>query len=159
MMVRLSKNLISAISARDYYRAIKSEKLSTYFKEVQGILNWRPLTAVSSKMNDFEYLSPMSLLNSALVPSVLPGQILKSESVRKSWKTSQLMAQDFWLQWQQIYLPTLVPRKKWNKPRPNFKGVELILSKESRVVKNQWSRGRIYRILPNKDGKVRCVEI
>ena len=83
-MVGLSKNLISAIAARDYYRAMNSEELSTYFKEVQGILNWRPLTGVSSKMNDFEYLSPMSLLNSALVPSVLPDQILKSKSVRKS---------------------------------------------------------------------------
>ena len=101
----------------------------------------------------------MGLLNSASVPSVLPGQILKSESVRMSWKTSQLMAQDFWLQWQRIYLPTLVPRKKWNKPRPNFKEEELILLKESSMVKNQWFRGRIYRILPNKDGKVRCVEI
>jgi hypothetical protein len=93
-------------------------------------------------MNDFEYLSPMSLLNSALVPSVLPGQILKSESVRRSWKTSQLMAQDFWLQWQRIYLPTLVPRKKWNKPQPNFKEGDLILLKDSSIVKNQWSRGR-----------------
>ena len=101
----------------------------------------------------------MSLLNSALIQSVLPDQILKPESVRKSWKTSQLMAQDFWLQWQRIYLPTLVPRKKWNKPRPNFKEGDLILLKESSIVKNQWSRGRIYRILPNKDGKVRCVEI
>ena len=61
-------------------------------------MNWRPLTAVSSKINDFAYLSPMSLLNSAFVPSVLPGQILKSESVKKSWKTSQLMAQDYWVQ-------------------------------------------------------------
>ena len=101
----------------------------------------------------------MSLLNSALIPSVLPGQISKSESVRKSWKTSQLVAQDFWLQWQRIYLPTLVPRKKWNKPRPNFKEGELILLKDSSMVKNQWSRGWIYRVLPNKDGNVRCVEI
>ena len=67
----------SAIAARDYYRAITTEELNTYFKEVEGILNWRPLTAVSSKSNDFDYLSLMSLLNSAILPSVLPGQILK----------------------------------------------------------------------------------
>ena len=50
--------LIAAIAARDYYRSITTEELSTYFKEVEGILNWRPLTSVSSSSNDFDYLSP-----------------------------------------------------------------------------------------------------
>ena len=27
------------------------------------------------------------------------------------------------------------------------------------MVKNQWSRGRVHKIIPNKDGKVRCLEI
>ena len=36
----LSKNLISAIAARDYYRSIITEELTTYFKEVEVILNW-----------------------------------------------------------------------------------------------------------------------
>ena len=87
-MVGLAKNIITAIAARNYYRSITTEELGTYFKEVEGILNWRPLTSVSSRTNDFDYLSPMSLLNSALTPSVLPGHIIKSESFRDSWKTS-----------------------------------------------------------------------
>ena len=114
---------------------------------------------MSSKSNDFDYLSPMSLLNSAVVPSVLPGQILKSKSIKKSWQTSQLMAQDYWLQWQRIYLPTLVPGKKWNSPQPNFKEGNLILLKDFTMVKNQWSHGRVYKVIPNKDGNVCCLEI
>ena len=90
-MVGLSKHLLSAIAARVYYRAITSEELRTYFKEVEGILNWRPLTAVSSKVDNFDYLSPMSLLIAAILPSILPGQILISEGIRKTWKTTQLM--------------------------------------------------------------------
>ena len=93
-----------------------------------------------------------------LWPSVLPGQILKSESIRKSWKTAQLTAQDYWIKWPRIYLPTLVPRKKWNSPQINFKG-DLILLKDFTMVKNQWSRGHVHRVIPNKDGKVRCLEI
>ena len=111
-MVGLAKNLITAIAARDYYRSITTEEVCTYFKEVEGILNWRPLTAVSSSNIDFDYLSPMSLLNSAITPSVLPGHIVKSESFKNSWKTSQLMAQEFWGRWQRVYLSTLIPRKK-----------------------------------------------
>ena len=71
------------IAGRDYYRGITTEELTTYFKEVEGILNWRPLTSVSSKFNDFDYLSPMSLLNSAITPSVLPRQILKVRKYKK----------------------------------------------------------------------------
>ena len=108
-MVGLAKGVLSAIAACDYYRSINTEELSTYFKEIEGILNWRPLTSVSSSSNDFNYLSPMSLLNSA---STLPGHMVKSESFRNSWKTSQLMAQEFWERWQRLYLPTLIPRKK-----------------------------------------------
>ena len=53
-MVGLAKNLISAIAARDYYRAITTEELRTYFKEVEAILNWQPLTTASSKTNNFD---------------------------------------------------------------------------------------------------------
>ena len=158
-MVGLAKGVLSAIAARDYYRSINTEELSTYFKEIEGILNWRPLTSVSSSSNDFDYLSPMSLLNSALIPSTLPGHMVKSESFRNSWKTSQLMAQEFWGRWQRLYLPTLIPRKKWNFPQRNFEIGDLVLLREYSVVKNQWFRGRIVNVLPNKDGKVRCLEV
>ena len=50
-------------------------------------------------------------------------------------------------------------QKKWNKPRLNFKEGDLILLKDSSIVKNQWSCGRISKIIPNKDGKVHCLEI
>ena len=82
-MVGLEKNLVTAITAQNYYRSITTEELNAYFKEVEGILNWRPLTSVSSGTNDFDYLSPMSLLNSAITPSVQPGHIMKSESFKK----------------------------------------------------------------------------
>ena len=97
-VVGFAKKLISATAAREYYRAINNEELNTYCKEIEGILNWKPLTAVSSKSSHFAYLYPMSLLNSGPLPSVLPDQTLKTESIRKSWKTSQLMTQYYWLQ-------------------------------------------------------------
>ena len=34
-----------------------------------------------------------------------------------------------------------------------------MLLREYSVVKNQWFRGRIVNVLPNKDGKVRCLEV
>ena len=75
----LVKNMITSIAARDYYHSINTEELNTYFKELEGILNWQPLTEWIKR---FDYLSTMSLLNSAITPSVLPRHILKSESLK-----------------------------------------------------------------------------
>ena len=40
-MEGLVKNLIVSVAARVYYNSITTEELSSYFKEVEGILNWR----------------------------------------------------------------------------------------------------------------------
>ena len=36
---------------------------------------------------------------------------------------------------------------------------DLGLLREYNMVKNQWSRGCANKILPNQDGKVRCLEV
>ena len=56
-------------------------------------------------------------------------------------------------------MPTLIPRRKWNCPQRNFEIGDLVLLREYSVVKNQWFRGRIVNVLPNKDGKVRCLKV
>ena len=41
----------------------------------------------------------------------------------------------------------------------NFKVGDLVLLRDYNTVKNQWSRGRISKIILNKDGMVRCLEV
>ena len=53
----------------------------------------------------------------------------------------------------------MIPRKKWHLDFKNVKEGELILLKSPGMVKNQWSRGRINKVFPNTDGKIRCVEV
>ena len=43
--------------------------------------------------------------------------------------------------------------------RKNFKVGDLVLLKDYNMVKNQWSRGRTEKVLPNQDGKVRFLEL
>ena len=113
-LVGMSKKLILDILNENFFRDISGEELCTFFCEVQDVLNNRPLTPVSSDIDDFRYLSPMTLLNGSILPTVPPGHFLRSEGVKHSWKTSQLLAQEFWNRWRKIYLPTLIPRKKWH---------------------------------------------
>ena len=152
-MIGLSKHLISATAAREYYRSINTEELSTYFNEVERIWNWRLLTAVYSKHDDFDYLSPISILNAGTLASGLPGHFIKFDGICDTWRTTQLMAQDFWKKWQRLHLPTLIPRMIWNSPQPNFKLGDLILLNDYTLVKNNWSHTRVHKIFPNKDKK------
>ena len=48
------KTLLKPIPGKEYYRNINDEELITYFKEVEGILNWQPLTILSDDPSDFE---------------------------------------------------------------------------------------------------------
>ena len=75
---------------------ISGEELRTFFCDVQGVLNNRPLIPVSSDIDDFKYLSPMTLLNGNILPTIPPGHFLRAEGIKQSWKTSQLLAQEFW---------------------------------------------------------------
>ena len=57
------------------------------------------------------------------------------------------------------YLSTLIPGQKCLKPQENVEVGNLVLLKDPNVVKNSWSRTRILKLFPNKDGYVRCVEL
>ena len=69
------------------------------------------------------------------LPFLSSWAFLRSEGVKQSWKTSQLLAQEFWKCWRKIYLPTLIPLKKWHIEFKNVKEGELILLKTPGMVK------------------------
>ena len=79
----MSKKMILDILNEKFFRNISDEELRTFFCEVQGVLNNRPLTPVSCDINDFRYLSPMTLLNGSILPTVSPGHFVRAEGVKQ----------------------------------------------------------------------------
>ena len=158
-LVGVTKSLILSTLASNYFRKISGEELRTFFKEVQCILNWRPLTPVSSDIHEYRTISSMSIMHMGVVPPAPSGRFRKAEGLSKSWKTCQLLAQEFWHSWVKFYLPTLVPCQKWHLDIKNFKVGDLVLLKTTNLGKNQWDRARISDIFPGRDGKVRCIEL
>ena len=61
-LVGVSKNLVLSTLASNYFRKISGEELRTFFKEVQCILNWRPLTPVSSDLHEYRTISSISIM-------------------------------------------------------------------------------------------------
>ena len=159
-MVKQVKTLLTAVYNQEGYRKLSDEEYMTYLKEVENILNWRPLTSNSDDPQDFSCLSPHSLLSMGIIPSSVPQyKPLKKDTYRRCWGTVQLMADEFWKRWILFYLPTLQKRSKWFDVQRNLKVGDLVLLIDNNALRNQWSRGRVTKVFPNKDGLVRRIEL
>ena len=159
VMVREAKKLLKSVYNSVSYRTLNDEEFLTYIKEIENILNCRPLTSLSDDPSDFSYLSPIFLFNLGLNPSLPFGEFCNRDGLRKSWRTAQLMADQFWSNWRKFYLPLLQKRHKWTGIKRNLSVGDLVLLKDSNMVRNQWSRARIVKVYPDRDGIVRRVEV
>ncbi|KMQ93547.1 hypothetical protein RF55_6344 [Lasius niger] len=84
------------------------EELNTFTTEVEGILNSRPITTISSDPNDLMVLSPAHYLIGKPITS-LPETDLSSVPVNRmsTWQHITKVRQDFWTRWNLEYLNKL----------------------------------------------------
>ena len=64
------------------------------------------------------------------------------------------MTNHFWKRWLREYVPSLTERWKWQGDVRNLATGDLVL-----VVDGNFVRGRITRVLPGDDGRVRAAEV
>ena len=95
-IVRFVRKAMTALTADKYYRTLRDKKLLTLFKEIECILNCRPLTRVSADPNDFRALSPMTLLNGCIEPETPSDVFIDADGLRGSYRATQLQADIFW---------------------------------------------------------------
>ncbi len=100
---------------------MSDEVLSTVLVEVEGILNSKPLGYVSSEISDIDPVTPNLLLmgwRDASLPQVVYGT--RELLGKRKWRHSQIIADQFWKQFIQNYLPNLQTRAKWRESTPNL---------------------------------------
>ena len=139
---------------------MSDEMLRTLMTEVQGILNSRPLTPVSSDPKDVEPLTPNHLLllraNLNLPPGILSKEDLYS---RRRWRQVQYMSDVFWQRWLGEYLQTLQERSKWLKRRRCLTVGDLVLVVDENVHREKWPLGRVIEVFHGRDGYVRSAKV
>ena len=138
-------------------KRMTDEILETTFCEVEAIINGRPLTKLSSDVNDHTPLTPNALLTMRQSPELPPGGCSDSDAYRSRWKYVQHLANMFWARWVKEYLPSLNFRSKWRTPIPNIKVGELVLVSDSGMPRNLWPLALVKDVYPGKDGKIRTV--
>ena len=154
------KSIKRALKAIVRDRLFTDEALYTFLREVESILNHRPLIAVSDDIDDFESLTPYHFLLGAEVSNVCPGKVEDLEvNYCKKWRAVQAATNMFWRRWIKEYLPLLTQRKKWKGEIRNFRPGDLVIVKTDNTPRCHWPLARITRVYPGKDGVVRVVDL
>ncbi|KAK0136704.1 hypothetical protein N1851_027112 [Merluccius polli] len=151
--IRSVKNILRTVLGQ---QVPTDEVLETVLVEIEGILNSRPLGYTSSDVADLDPITPSFLLmgrRDSSLPQVVydPAEL----TGRRLWRHSQVLADQFWKQFILHYLPTLQVRQKWTKERDNLSEGAVVLVIDQSLPRAAWQTGRVTKVLPGRDGRVR----
>ncbi|GFR25429.1 integrase catalytic domain-containing protein [Trichonephila clavata] len=156
-LVRSVKNCLKCVLGKT---SLMYEELNTVLIEVEVVINSRLLTYVYNDANVPDPLTPSHFtVGSRLI--TLPSPKLNANSINveltKKWKYRQLLLDHFWKRFFKEYLLELrsVMFTKQSKNIPNLKIDDVVLIREDNVKRYNWKLGRIKKLLPGRDGKVR----
>lgn len=136
------------------------EELNTVVVQIEGILNSRPLMAMSRDPSNLEYLTPGHFLIGAPITSFPETDLTELPQNRlKFWKLCVQMQQHFWKRWHLDYSTQLQNRPKWQKDFPNLQEGMIVLLKEDNSPSFKWHLARIIKVISGKDNKVRVAEV
>ena len=127
-------------------QVLDDEKLNTLFREVESIVNDRPITPLSDDPNDLEALTPSHLLKfrpEHPVPLLGLIGLMETDHFRRCWKHVQLLAEKFWNRWVSEYLPNLQRRQRWVEEKTNLSVGDLVIMLDDQSPRNQWPVARI----------------
>jgi Family of unknown function (DUF5641) len=115
---------------------------------------------MSTDPSDLNVLTPGHFLIGAPLNS-LPEHDLEDVPVNRlqRWQLTQQLVQHFNKRWVTEYLHELQQRTKWTKEHPNLRINDVVLIKPDQVNISKWNLGRIVKVHPGSDDKVRAATI
>lgn len=121
------------------------EELNTFTIEIEGILNSRPITSLSSDPNDSLALTPAHYLIGRPLTALPEGKFLSVPTNRlSSWQHIAKVRQDFWSRWHLEYLNKLQKRAKWTRHALNLTIGTVALIKDRSLPCTQWAKSLKY---------------
>ena len=135
------------------------EEFLTLVIQIEGILNSRPLSSMSSEPNDLEPLTPGNFLMGTC-PNSLPQDPRQSNnSSERRYHLVKKMRQQFWNPWTREYLNQLQNVSKWKHTGLQPKVNDLVLVAEDNTAPLQWPIARILELYLGNDDIPRVAKI
>ena len=138
-------------------------ELNTLLVRIEGIINARPLIAVSDDCRDLLPITPAHLAIGRPV-NQLPER--KESSLEETSKRTverylylQRLLNHYWKRWKQEYLHLLSVRNKWHKEIPSIRVGDIVLNSDDNVPCTKWPLAKVERVYPGNDGLARTATV
>ena len=129
----------------------------TFIRQVEGIMNSRPLTKASADSNDIESLTS----NHFMIPrrSKFPTTTLEAnrhtDGLIQLNRQCESNANQFWTKLMKEYLPTLRPQSKGHTTKDPFMKGQAVWILEDNSPRGLWLLGLVTEVYPGSDNIVR----
>ena len=157
-MIKIVKNALLKV-VRDAY--LTHIEFLTVLKEVQGLVNDRPLVSMSEDAID------------AITPSLLVrGRKMKVfeenfgdcslkdiQGAQNRWKHRSAVMNQFFRVWSKQYRLSLQQRRKWHTKQPEVKAGDIVVLHQPVVKRGYWPLARVIEVIPGRDNAIRTVKL
>ena len=166
ILVKVVKGVMKSLMLAMGTTVLSLNELFTTMKEVQNLVNERPIGLKPTQQTDSQYLSPNSLLLGRCSDRISSGPFQSKASFQNdpnSDRTRFLLVQNitsqFWRNWTKLYFPTLLQRPKWHFEERNMRIGDVCLLKDSNAVRGEWRMCRVSQVFPDNQNRVRNVKV
>ena len=139
-------------------------EMVTLLARIATSVNSRPLSigSVSSNSEQEDILMPLTPNHLLLARSTSEPTNLEYEEGDKFSRRMafvQCLQDEWWKRWIAEVLPTLVPCKKWKKPRANLKPEDIVMVNYPGNMTDDYRLAKVTKVFPDRKKLVRTVEI
>ncbi|XP_075163135.1 uncharacterized protein LOC142235763 [Haematobia irritans] len=136
------------------------EEFQTLLTRIEACLNSRPLCPISEEPSDLCALTPGHfLIGTPILVPVDPDLRDSATSLINRWQRVKVLHQNFCLRWKEEYLKELHKRYKWKRPTENICNDMMVVIKDENLPPTAWRLGRVVKVHPGPDGRVRVADI
>ncbi|KAJ8021033.1 hypothetical protein HOLleu_40787 [Holothuria leucospilota] len=127
--------------------------------EVANLVNERPIGRMPNDPDDGSYICPNDVILGRASSRVPQGPFRETKNPKERVEFVQKIVNAFWRSWIQDVFPLLVPRRKWNVDRRNVRVDDVVVVADPNAMRGRWNLGRVTKVFPGKDERVRNVEV
>ena len=119
----------------------------------------RTIIAVPNDPDDGKYLCPNDMLLGRTTSEVPQGPFNDMKNPQRRVEFVQKIVDSFWKCWSRDVLLALVTRKAWHAQTRNVEVDDLVVMADNNTIRGRWTIGKVIKVYPGADGRVRNVKV
>ncbi|CAB4019975.1 Hypothetical predicted protein [Paramuricea clavata] len=119
----------------------------------------RPIGTLPSADSELNILTPNSLLLGRATAKNPGGWQPNGNNPGKRYHVVQIVTDEFWKKWTELYAPALVIRRKWNTANRNLRPEDVVIIADRNTLRGDYRLGIVQEVFLSQDGKVRRVNV